>query len=243
MISILSQIIPVFIITGFVLFPDQSIILSESILGRIIAVSIIILYTSIDFEYGFFACVLVLLFYHFSLADKMFIVNHPFRYEAIKRIDGYENIQKPNDRYAEDEKAINSIKPYNGSKSESYSEISLENLEDNSDEQVFLQKKRDQLADMFRQENCKDGQLLYKGNSVNNEMAPHVFSELKYTNDKCNPCDKFCKFSIVEERFKTEKSLAPVSARESQPSEKIGGQFEPVMSYFKNTFNQFFVYK
>ena len=43
--------------------------------------------------------------------------------------------------------------------------------------------------------------------SVKNEMAPHIFSELNYTNGPCNPCAESCNYSIIEEKMKTEEEL------------------------------------
>ena len=60
---------------------------------------------------------------------------------------------------------------------------------------------------VFKKQNCKNGQLKYKNMSVKNEMAPHIFSELNYTNGPCNPCAESCNYSIIEEKMKTEEEL------------------------------------
>jgi len=59
----------------------------------------------------------------------------------------------------------------------------------------------------FKKQNCKNGQLKYKNILVKNEMAPHIFSELNYTNGPCNPCAESCNYSIIEEKMKTEEEL------------------------------------
>ena len=59
----------------------------------------------------------------------------------------------------------------------------------------------------FKKQNCKNGELKYKNMSVKNEMAPHIFSELNYTNGPCNPCAESCNYSIIEEKMKTEEEL------------------------------------
>lgn len=51
----------------------------------------------------------------------------------------------------------------------------------------------------FRTNNCVHDELMRKGHKVKNEMVQHVFPEIYFRNDPCNPCDKYCKFDIVEE--------------------------------------------
>jgi len=60
----------------------------------------------------------------------------------------------------------------------------------------------------FREENCVDGALTYKGNAVKTDMAQHVFPEIQFEDKKCNPCDKSCKLSIIEEeKIKVDNSI------------------------------------
>jgi hypothetical protein len=48
---------------------------------------------------------------------------------------------------------------------------------------------------------------------VKNDMAEHIFSELKFKNGTCNPCSKTCDFSIIESRIKTEDELKPINTK------------------------------
>lgn len=46
---------------------------------------------------------------------------------------------------------------------------------------------------------CVNGVLMNKGIPVKTEMISHVLPEIKFVDDKaCNPCDKTCKFDILE---------------------------------------------
>ena len=45
--------------------------------------------------------------------------------------------------------------------------------------------------------------------NVKNEMAQHVYPELKFQNDYCNACSPTCNFSIIESKLKTENKLLP----------------------------------
>ena len=60
---------------------------------------------------------------------------------------------------------------------------------------------------LFREQNCKNGELKYKNLPVKTEMASHVFPELEFERKPCNPCDVNCDFAIIEEKMKTEEEL------------------------------------
>ena len=60
--------------------------------------------------------------------------------------------------------------------------------------------------DKFRKEHCENNQLKYKGNVVHNENAQHIFPDLKFLSEPCNPCDKNCGFTI-DQRIKVEENL------------------------------------
>jgi hypothetical protein len=62
---------------------------------------------------------------------------------------------------------------------------------------------------LFREQYCKDGKLNHKGMVVKPDMAEHVFPELKFAKEKCNPCLPSCKFSIIESKLQTQEALTP----------------------------------
>ena len=60
----------------------------------------------------------------------------------------------------------------------------------------------------FRKTNCIGNELLYKGKEVKNDMVEHVFPEINFKNNICNPCDKKCDITIVEQEDQsTEQEL------------------------------------
>ena len=93
----------------------------------------------------------------------------------------------------------------------------------------------------FKIQNCQGGELKFKNITVRNEIVPHIFPELKYENEPCNPCSDTCKFSIIEEKIKNEDALMKpvnsndvvVNARnaESTAIPSIGVVSEPFSSY------------
>lgn len=50
----------------------------------------------------------------------------------------------------------------------------------------------------FRKEHCENNVLKFKDKKVKNENACHIFPELEFLNEPCNPCDKNCGVTINE---------------------------------------------
>lgn len=65
--------------------------------------------------------------------------------------------------------------------------------------------------DDFRQKNCANGELVYKGNAVKKDMMEHVFPEITFADTKCNPCDPTCAFNIIEEEGQNDQPELHVS--------------------------------
>lgn len=60
----------------------------------------------------------------------------------------------------------------------------------------------------FIKEKCKNGVIMYKDMPVKPEMVDHIFSEIHFTtNRKCNPCDRTCAYSIVENKLAMDEEL------------------------------------
>lgn len=60
--------------------------------------------------------------------------------------------------------------------------------------------------DNFRKKHCENNELIYKKNKVKCENADHVFEELEFLNEPCNPCTPYCGFTI-QEKIKTEQDV------------------------------------
>ena len=61
--------------------------------------------------------------------------------------------------------------------------------------------------DNFRKEHCENNVLKFKGKKVKNENAEHIFPDLKFLSEPCNPCDQNCGFSM-QQRLKLEQSVS-----------------------------------
>ena len=67
---------------------------------------------------------------------------------------------------------------------------------------------------LFRKEKCHRSRVHYKNQALNNHIVTHVYPELQFREDVCNPCDKTCHFSI-EKKQKIEKDLLPKNTHTS----------------------------
>jgi hypothetical protein len=149
--KIVSQFIPIILVFLLLTQSKRLAIFSNSVLGKLIAVSLIIFYTNIDKILGLFVCALVILYYQLDYV-------------------------------------------------EAYLNMSTENFAS--------------INQTFRSENCKNGILKYKNMDVRNEMADHVFQELKFKDDdKCNVCSDTCSFSIIESKMSKELELQPINTK------------------------------
>ena len=157
MIHTIAKILPIIIFYLFFAFPNDFLYISISPLGRLFAIFIILLYSSISTYYGIAICILIILYY---------------RLEFIENTSMFESYMLIGDSFYE----------------------------------PFSEKEETKVKE-FRQENCKDNVLIFKNKKVKNENAHHIFPELEFLNDFCNPCDEKCGISI-QEKLQNEESIS-----------------------------------
>jgi hypothetical protein len=134
-----------------ILYEKNTAYIANTTLGKIIAVLLIVYYTSIDVLYGLLMCALVVLYYQSD--------------------------------------CIKGVIPYN----ENFTNI----------------QPTDPAVKDFKEQNCKNGSLINKGSPINLEMLEHIYPDINFRYEKCNPCSDTCDFSIIEEQIKSEESLKP----------------------------------
>ena len=76
-------------------------------------------------------------------------------------------------------------------------------------QESFSQKTHDDKKDEFRKKHCENGLLKYKNNNVHNENADHIFPELEFLEEPCNPCSECCGFTIREKLKIQEEIVYP----------------------------------
>lgn len=199
----IAQFIPILLIFFLFSFIKPFIEFSNTIAGKLIAITIIVFYTYLDKILGLFVCSLVILFYHMNMREGMegiddININDHLISETVDPETNSVNIIDSEiylDKDKIDKKYPKGISAYR-----------FTEYDDAEHESGNVLKEE------FRKENCKGRELMYKNNKVNNEMAEFVFPELKMGEHKCNACDKGCRFSIIESKLSVEKELTPKSS-------------------------------
>lgn len=204
-------IIPIVVIFALVCYPVEMAYLSQTSLGKFFCVTLILFYGVEDPIYGAFVCAMVILYYQVGYLDHVLSIN---RNQLLQESMALMNSNLVNDIQS------SAVTPQILSNLESYttrdaSVFMYEPCEPTltKDEVVLLDKDpKAELKAEFRKLNCRKGKL-----SVNNELAEHVafplsgnrISAIKFNDDfaKCNPCDPYCGFSIVEEKLLVEDIL------------------------------------
>jgi len=197
----------------FACFPHNMIELSETSLGKLFFVCIIVYYAMVDPVYGIFACAIVILYYHLDLYKNLISVHRDTLYSDNSTI--YESMQNNDSKCL---KFKPSIESFISGESDIYSYTPHSETVDFYESEFLKGNRKKELLDNFRRTNCDDkGRLNSKGGgAVHKEMADHVFREVQFPNNsaKCNPCDESCEFSIIEERIAQEENLRSTASND-----------------------------
>ena len=253
--QIIIKLLPIIIVFLLVVYSREFVELSHTILGKFMAVSIIVFYIKCDILYGLLACLLVIFYYQSDFAEQ---------YDNVRVIDleGFQEGAKskkkklslpppPPETPEEMEKRANAEQAVaeaeeakaNAEKAAAEAEEATSNAEKaKTDAEVAeIEKEKAQITlnatdneqfsnynelypdpvaahmqndhkindvkSYFKKQYCKKGELKYKNILVKNEMVTHIFPEVNFENGPCNPCLDTCKYSIIEEKMKTEDEL------------------------------------
>jgi hypothetical protein len=192
----IAQFIPIILTFILLAYSKQVARFSHTILGKLIAVSLIIFYTYLDKYVGVFVCSLIILFYQSDCVENM------LNMENVENVENMENTTSvvDSDKTILDDSAYVPKSDENPTKI-SYKELYIEETPINYE-----------LEEQFRKQNCDGNVLKYKEMKVKNEMVQHVFSGVKqHNNSTCNPCDSTCHFSIIEHKINTETAIKPIA--------------------------------
>lgn len=176
----------------FLLFPNELFLYSDTILGKLMAVIIIIYCTYEHVVYGIFACILIIWFYQSDMLDRF-----NYRYSEY-----FSNIS-PQLVYLPD-------KPNKDIQH-------LPALEDLPLEKVYpleLPPLKPESEKVFRNQYCSEElDLMYKNSKIiHKENVKTIFPNISFFNETpCNPCDKNCHFQL--DKVMTEEGLMSKNAR------------------------------
>jgi hypothetical protein len=198
------QFIPIIILFLLLSYPEQFVLFSNLSFGRLIAVLIIIFYSSLDKYLGLFVCGLVILFYQSDYVENMRVISENFTelsYAFLNNID----ISIKNSEIAKVSQKIMETKPLK------YAEYFGLYLDEISETKTTVNDAKQALKDQFRKEYCDGNILKNKNTNIKPDMMQHIFPQVSFISNQCNPCDKTCEFSIIESKLITEEKMKPIS--------------------------------
>lgn len=202
-----AQFIPIIVIITLLSYSNEFVNMSNTILGKIFAICIVLFYTSLDKYMGLVLCLLVIVYYQSDFVENMLNTDDTMdklfeNFESSKK----EELSNPTqgDKQIQDGDKKQSQLQENMS---SLSDVYAADTQKDPDEDEESDTEGMTTVSDFRKQNCKGKKLLSKGSEVKPDMVKHIFPNVEFTNHTCNVCDDSCNFSIIENRLKTEKEL------------------------------------
>jgi hypothetical protein len=209
--NILSQFIPIILLYLLLSFSKEFALFSHTVLGKFIAILIIVYYTVIDKTVGLFVCALVIFYYQSEVVENMLNMDSIMG----NLFDTTENMESMG-------KSKN-LETFNTEKMGKKKELNVEGMatindvynSENRVEKSFEEmQNQNGYPQEFRKQYCEGNVLKYKDMNVKADMIEHVFPEVEYKEEKCNPCAGTCGFSIIENRLKADHELKPKQSKD-----------------------------
>jgi hypothetical protein len=198
------QFIPIIILFLLLSYPEQFVLFSNLSFGRLIVVLIIIFYSSLDKYLGLFVCGLVILFYQSDYVENMRVISENFTDLSYAFLNNVETTIK-NSEIAKVSQKIMETKPLK------YAEYFGLYLDEISETKIPVNDAKQELKDQFIKEYCDGNTLKHKNTIIKPDMMQHIFPQVSFISNQCNPCDKTCEFSIIESKLITEEKMKPIS--------------------------------
>jgi len=177
--KLLLNFLPMVLLYLIATYSEEVAKLSHTLLGKTVAVGIILLYSFMDIVSGLLACALVVFYYQSDYVESF--VSGEIKQESK---NGYTSIS-----LKETQAILLDLSEKGGSPGE--------RLEDAYPLTPTIEVVYNKDVDHFRQKHCKKGHLVHKGQIVKSEMSEHVFPQVKQDSfHKCNLCDPACTFDL-----------------------------------------------
>lgn len=182
----LSEIIPFLLLLFLFLYPSSFVLASNTILGKIIAIAIILFYFVQDILIGIFVTLIFLCFYQTDIvhnickSENFDTITEPF--STYPDSVSYSYLEKEKEK----EKETGNIIPYSTNTNSKLSSLTNQN-------KINIQSESETI---FKNQHCnKDLEFVYKKQVITHpETIQMLFKELKFIGDQvCNPCDPTCK--------------------------------------------------
>jgi hypothetical protein len=200
--KIVINFLPIVLIFLLATYTPEFAAFSQTALGRLLAIFLILFYLKLDFLTGLFVCVLIILYYQTDYVEG---------FSEMLKEDEEAEMPSPETTPVSESSPIASSTPQ--SRTEPLEPFSTyETVSGIANNRILYDKSKQE----FRKKYCDKGHLIHKGEIVNTEMAEHIFGEIKHDDyHKCNICDPSCKFDLIEPHIKSEDDLRkPVFSKE-----------------------------
>jgi len=215
-----AQFIPIIVIITLLSYSKEFVNMSNTILGKIFAICIVLFYTSLDKYMGLVLCLLVIVYYQSDFVESMLntddVMDKLFEnFEASKKealsnpTQGDKQIQDGDKKKSQLQENMSSLSDVYAADTKKEQDETHNQVEDEESGKEGMTNRKEGMTTVskFRKENCKGNKLLSKGSEVKPDMVKHIFPNVEFTDHTCNVCDESCNFSIIENRLKTEKEL------------------------------------
>ena len=205
------QFIPIILLFLLLSYPEQFALFSNLSLGRLIAVIIIVFYSSLDKYVGLLVCGLVILFYQSDYVENMKPFSENFVELSYSYLHNGDTTQH-NNKNIEIAKVSQKITETQPLKYAEYLGLYLNKpIETTVTKNDIKQNAKPELKEQFRKQYCDGNVLKYKNTEIKPDMMQHIFPQVSFISNHCNPCDKSCEFSIIESKLMTEEQMKPIS--------------------------------
>jgi hypothetical protein len=216
-----AQFIPIIMIITLLSYSNEFVNMSNTILGKIFAICIVLFYTSLDKYMGLVLCLLVIVYYQSDFVENMLNTDDTMdklfeNFESSKKEElsnptqGDKQIQDGDKKQSQLQENMSSLSDVYAADTQNDPDKDEEpDTEGMTTRKEGMTKQPEGMTTVsdFRKQNCKGKKLLSKGSEVKPDMVKHIFPNVEFTNHTCNICDDSCNFSIIENRLKTEKEL------------------------------------
>lgn len=177
-------------------YPEEFLLIAATIYGKLVAVIMIILYTSVNNIYGLFVCLLVVYYYQTvyiaELTDTYNNIKESFAELDEIRVEPPENPDISH--YDNKSSAIYNLVEYENNKDNLLFDT-ISNTADNigaSNNYAVNSSSKQKFVD----DTCINDNPYYKSFLVRTDMIRHIFPEVKFYKKECNVCDRKCGFTI-----------------------------------------------
>ena len=201
--------IPIIILFLLATYTPEFVKFSHTILGKIIAVVVILFYAKLDLIVGLFVCALVIFYYQTDYVESFNnMLNEGFTEKGEEGEDkdkGEQDKDKDKDKGEQDKDKDKDKGEQDKDKDTDKEAENFETLEDVYPENPNKNIIYDKSVDEFRKTHCEKGHLMHKGQIVKPEMAQHVYPQIQQTGcNKCNICNPTCQ---LNERMSIEEDI------------------------------------